>query len=114
MADKKTEVKGTGLPKTTAAAISYVLGPITGVIFLLIEKDPFVRFHAMQSTVVFGGLFVLQTLLTMTLILAILTPLVSLAGFVLWLLLIYKAWMGEEWEAPVVGKYARKFLAKTK
>jgi uncharacterized membrane protein len=111
MADKKT---GSGLPKSTAAAISYVLGPITGVIFLVIEKDPFVRFHAMQSVVVFGALFVLQTLLTMTLILAILTPLISLLGFVLWLLLIYKAWMGEEWEVPFLGKYARKFLAKTK
>jgi len=111
VAEKKSS---TGLPKSTSGAISYVLGPITGVIFLIIEKDPFVRFHAMQSIVVFGGLFIVQMLLTMTLILAILTPLVSLVGFVLWLMLIYKAWMGEEWEVPFLGKYARKFLAKAK
>lgn len=46
------EKTGTGLKKETSAALSYVLGFITGIIFLIIEKDPFVRFHAMQSIVV--------------------------------------------------------------
>ena len=50
----------TGLPKKTASALAYVLGPITGVIFLMIEKDKVVRFHAMQSIVVFLSLFILQ------------------------------------------------------
>lgn len=114
MATKSVEQKGSGLPKSTAAAISYVLGPITGVIFLVIEKDPFVRFHAMQSIVVLGALWVLMWVMPFTIILLAVTPIVGLAGFVLWLLLIYKAWMGEEWEVPYLGKYARKFLAKAK
>lgn len=102
----------TGLPKNTAAALSYVLGPITGVVFLLLEKDPFVKFHAMQSIVVFGGLFVLQWVLALTVILAPLSGLLVIVSFVLWLMLIYKAWQGQEWEVPVLGKYARKFVKK--
>ena len=103
------ESKGTGLPKNTAAALSYVLGPITGVIFYVLERDSYVRFHAMQSIVVFVALFVLQWVMGITLILLPLIPLISILGFVLWLLLIYKAWQGQEWEVPVLGKYARKF-----
>lgn len=104
--------KGTGLPKNTAAALSYVLGPITGIVFLVLEKDPYVRFHAMQSTVVLGGLWILSMVLGFTLILIPLVPILTIVAFVLWLVLIYKAWQGEEWEVPVLGKVARQFLAK--
>ena len=108
MAEKTT----TGLNKNTAGALSYVLGPVTGVIFLIMEKDKTVRFHAMQSIVVFLGLFVLQFVMTFTIILIPLVPLLSIVGFVLWLLLIYKAWQGEEWEVPVLGKYVRQLVKK--
>ena len=103
---------GTGLKKNTAGALAYVLGPITGIIFLVIEKDPFVRFHAMQSTVVFVALFVLQWALGITVILLFLSAIIGLVSFVLWLVLIYKAWQGEEWEVPVLGKVARNLLKK--
>src|SRR3989344_9700703 len=104
--------KSTGLNKNTSGALAYVLGPITGVIFLIIDKDPFVRFHAMQSIVVFVGLFVLQMVLGFTIILAILIPIISILTFVLWLILIYKAWQGEQWEGPVFGKIARNMVFK--
>ena len=58
----------TGLNKNTSAALSYVLGAITGVIFLVLEKDPFVRFHAMQSIVFSVGYIVLVTVLGFTII----------------------------------------------
>jgi len=106
------KTQGTGLNKNTAGALSYVLGPITGVIFLLLEKDKYVRFHAMQSIVVFMSLFVLQWVMAFTVILLPIVPLLTIAGFVLWLLLIYKAWQGEEWEVPVLGKYTRNFVKK--
>ena len=106
------EKGGTGLNKNTAGALSYVLGPVTGVIFLVLEKDAFVRFHAMQSIVVFATLFVLQWVLGFTIILLPLVPLISILSFILWLLLIYKAWQGQEWEVPILGKYARKFVKK--
>jgi len=109
MAENKTT---TGLKKETSGALAYVLGPLTGIIFLIVEKDSFVRFHAMQSIVVFAGLFVLQAMLDFTIILAILVPLVKLVSFVLWLMCIYKAWQGEEWEVPFAGKFARQILKK--
>lgn len=111
MASEKTT---TGLPKNTAAALSYVLGPVTGVVFLLVEKDPYIRFHAAQSIVVVGGLTLLWMVLPFTIIFLWLTPLVFVGLFVLWLMLIYKAWQGDEWEVPVLGKYSRMLLKKAK
>ena len=103
--------QGTGLPKNTAAALSYVLGWLTGIIFLLIEKDPFVRFHAMQSIITFGIL----TLLSFVPVIGwILSPLVMIVGFVLWLVLIFKAYQGEEFKLPVVGEFAKKQLGRMK
>jgi uncharacterized membrane protein len=102
------------MQKNVRGALSYVLGPITGIVFLITDKDPFVRFHAAQSTVVFGALTVLSIVMTMTLILAVLTPLISLAGFVLWLVLIFKAYKGEQYALPYVGKYVQKVLGLVK
>jgi uncharacterized membrane protein len=99
-----------GLKKETAAAVAYFLGPVTGVLMLLLEKDEFVRFHAMQSIVVFGGLFVISWLLGATVILAVFIPLITLVGFVLWLVLMYKALQGEKFQVPVVGKYVEKLV----
>ena len=105
------EKKGTGLPKNTAAALTYVLGWLTGIVFLIIEKDPFVRFHAMQSTIVFGALTILSFLPVLG---WLLSPILMVLGFVLWLVLIYKAYQGEEFELPVVGEFAKKQLGKMK
>jgi len=105
------EKTGLGLPKNTAAALSYVLGWLTGIVFLLIEKDPFVRFHAMQSIIVFGALTIINFI---PLIGWILSPLVLIVGFILWLLLIYKAYQGEEFKLPVVGDFAKKQLGRIK
>lgn len=108
MAEKETNI---GLPKNTAAALSYVLGWLTGIVFLLIEKDSFVRFHAMQSVITFGAL----TILAMVPFLGwIISPLVMIVGFVLWLVLIFKAYQGEEFKLPVIGELAKKQLGKIK
>ena len=103
--------QGTGLPKNTAAALSYVLGWLTGIVFLLIEKDPFVRFHAMQSIITFG---ILTILAMVPFIGWVLSPLVMIIGFVLWLVLIFKAYQGEEFKLPVIGEFAKKQLEKIK
>lgn len=107
MAEKK---EGTGLPKNTAAALCYLLGWVTGIVFLLVEKeDKFVRFHAMQSVITFGILTIASFL---PLIGWILSPFIMIIGFVLWLVLIIKAYQGEEFELPVVGKLARQWLGR--
>jgi len=101
----------TGLPKNTAAALSYVLGWLTGIVFLLIEKDPFVRFHAAQSIVVFGILTIVVLIPGIGWVIA---PLAWIVGFVLWLVLIFKAYQGEEFKLPWVGNVAKKLLGKIK
>ncbi len=112
MPAETSQKSGTGLKKETAGALSYVLGPVTGIIFLLLEKDSFVRFHAMQSIVFSVVVFVVNTLLGVTIVLAALVPLLALVEFALWLILIYKASQGEKWEIPVLGKFVYKFLPK--
>ena len=104
--------KDLGLKKETMGALAYVLGPITGIFFLVTSKDPFVKFHAMQSTVVFIVMFVLQWVLGITIILFPLSALIGIVSFVLWLVLIYKAWQGEMWKVPVLGKVAENLLKK--
>lgn len=100
------------------AAVSYLLGPITGIVVLLIEKkNEYVRFHAMQSTLVFGAILLLNIVLGIIPILGwviaiILSPLITLASFVLWLLLMWKAFSGEKFKLPYFGDLAVKQLAK--
>ena len=94
---------GTGLSKNTAAALSYILGPITGIFFLLMEKDEYVRFHAAQSTAVFGFLILLQLFLPFTFILASFVILIGPVALILWIVCMVKAYNGEKWVVPVLG-----------
>jgi uncharacterized membrane protein len=51
-----------------AGLLCYLLGFITGIVFLVVEKKSgFVKFHAKQSTITFLGLFVISTVLGVTL-----------------------------------------------
>ena len=59
-APSSAAVSSDGLAENVAGLLCYVLGWVTGIIFLLIDKRPFVKFHAAQSIVVFGGLTVLR------------------------------------------------------
>ena len=98
-----------GLSENVAGALSYLLGFITGIIFLLIEKDnKFVRFHAMQSTILFIALFIVNVILTITFIGLLLVPIVGLIGLVLWLVLMYMAFTGKKFKLPVIGDIAEK------
>src|SRR5271168_4848989 len=68
-----------GLQENVAGLLCYLLGWLTGIIFLLIDKRPFVRFHAAQSIVVFGALFVIRVILSFGLLSG-----GGLVGFSLW------------------------------
>ncbi len=105
---------GTGLQSNIAGALAYFLGPITGILFLLIEKEnKFVRFHAMQSTLTFGGIFVLSIVLGFIPILGwIAGSLIWFVSLILWIFLMYKAFNNEEYELPVIGDMARKQVEK--
>ncbi len=95
-------------------AVAYLLGFITGIVLLLIEKQSkFVRFHAMQSTILFGGLFIINVGLGFIPLLGWLAGLfLSLLGFILWIVCLWKAFQGEMYKVPYVGNLAEKQLAK--
>jgi len=103
-----------GLDKNIAALLAYVLGWVSGLIMILIEKeDDFVRFHAMQSIVTFGALTVLSILFgTMFMFFGFIGPLIHLAGIALWILLMIKAYQGEKFMLPVVGEKAEQWAKK--
>lgn len=108
-----THTPGTtsGLDPNVAAALSYALGWVTGLAFLLTEPhDKFIRFHALQSTIVFAALSVVCVLLQIIPLLGMLVTvfLVIPASAVLWLLLMFKAYQGERFKVPVAGDMAEQ------
>lgn len=105
---------GSGLPENVAGALAYLLGPITGVLFLVLEKkSKFVRFHAMQSLITFGGLLVISLILGVVPLLGWFVGMVlNLVGILLWVVLLVKAYQGEMYKLPYIGEVAEKQLGK--
>lgn len=101
---------GVSLAPEFVGALAYVAGAVSGVVVLLIEKhDRFVRFHAMQSIVTFLAVLVVQVLLRNLPILgAWLTRAFLLAVLVLWVFLIYQAFMGRRYKLPYIGDFAER------
>ena len=111
-----------GLSENLAALLSYVFGWITGVIFLLLDKRPYVRFHAAQSIVVFLGLYILRAVLAAIFGMewwfvgfgnwgvftlgALLLDFLSLLSLVLWVVLMVKAFQGVRFKLPLAGDMA--------
>lgn len=109
MAQEK-EKTSTGLSPNVAGALCYLLGWVTGLIFFIIEKEnQFVRFHAMQSIIVFGALTVAYIiLLVIPFIGWILDIFLSILGFILWIVLMIKASQGQKFKLPIAGDFAEK------
>lgn len=108
------ENSSTGLDNNVAALLSYLVGFITGLVFFLVEKkSDYVRFHAMQSTVLFGGLFVISLVINIIPLLGTLISfLLGILSFVLWIVLMVKAYQGERYKLPIVGNISEDLLKK--
>jgi uncharacterized membrane protein len=110
-------VTSAGMSDNTAAGLCYVLGFITGILFLVIapyNQNKKIRFHAFQSiffsvaafairiilSIVFGaiGLWTMFTLMS----------LISLVFFVIWLYLLISAFQGKDVVLPVIGPLAQQ------
>ena len=114
------------MAENVAGLLCYVFGWVTGIIFFLIDKRPYVRFHAAQSIVVFGGLHVINIIIGIMFgagfmmmggfgafgMGAALYGLVSLLAFILWILLMVKAYQGEKFQVPVAAGIAQSFAGK--
>ena len=116
-------VASAGLTPNLAAALSYVLGLITGIIFLVMEpykRDRFVRFHAMQS--IFFCIAAIAFNIAWSILVdilsdvsawsaVVLTPIglvISLGFFLFWLFLMYQAYSHKEFRIPIIGAIAAK------
>ncbi len=96
----------TGLDENVAGFFCYLLGFITGIVFLVVEKQSrFVKFHAKQSTITFLALFVVMIVIGWIPVLGILVFVFSL---ILWLILMVKALRGEKYMLPIVGRLAEE------
>jgi uncharacterized membrane protein len=114
-----------GISSNVAAALSYFF--ITGIIFLLIDqykRDKFVRFHSFQA-IAYGVVVTIFWILWNNVLLAavfslgflwsiisLLSTLISLAIFIYWLFLMYKAYNNEMYQIPIIGDWAFKQSAK--
>lgn len=123
-----SSASGTGLAPNIAAALSYCPALICGVIFMLLEKgNPFVRFHAYQS-IIFGAawivfwmaFWILGAIIGLipvigfiwAIISILLSLVVYLGGFIVWLVLVIKAYQGERWKLPYIGDMAERYAAQ--
>lgn len=108
-----------------AGLLAYLVPPITGIVFILIEKsNQVVRWHAAQS-IVFGitwvVLWVVFTILSVVLstVIPIIGSIISLliwvflalGGFILWVVCLMKGYSGQMWRMPVLAPYADKITA---
>ncbi len=118
------QATSTGLDPHLAGLLCYILGIITGLIFFLIEKtNSVVRFHAAQS-IVFGGAAILLWIVLMIIgvilgaiswqlgnLFGLLTIVVWLGLFIVWVVLLIKGYSGEKWKLPILGDMAERLVA---
>jgi uncharacterized membrane protein len=110
-----TEKTSTGIKPNVAGLLCYLVGWITGLIFLLIEKESkFVRFHAIQSISIYVVLFVVYLIFMFIPVIGwIIDILLGIGMFVLWIVLMYKAYQGEKFKLPIIGDFAEKQANQT-
>jgi uncharacterized membrane protein len=127
---KASEGDTTSLPPNVAHFLCYVGGWITGIVFLIIEKkDQATRFHAWQSIIALGGFSVISILMyslfTMLaaarlfaigwilgyVINAVLLG-IYLVGLILWIVLMVKAFQGQDYHLPLAGAIAHNLAYK--
>ena len=102
------------MTENIAGALCYVLGWLSGLVFLLIEiENKFVRFHATQSMIVFSTLAIASFILSMLPFIDLrLILFISVIGFVLWIVLMVKAYQGTMYKLPWVGDLAEQWVSR--
>ena len=112
-----------GIEENVAAALCYLVGVLTGVLFLVLEpynRNPVIRFHAFQSIFAWIAAMVVGTVLSTVSYAFVAVPFIgwiiyillwtafSLGVLGLWVMLMYKAYNKERFVLPVIGDWAEK------
>jgi uncharacterized membrane protein len=99
-----------GSNKKTYTILAYLLGWVTGLIFLFVGKDdPDVKWNAANSIIVFGGLSIVSLVLSFIPFVGIV---VFLIGFIYWAIFMIQAVQGTGGRipAPGIGPYINKYV----
>lgn len=99
-----------GMRSNMSGSLCYLMGWVSGIFFLIMEKDnKFVLFHARQSTLFFGFLTVLGiAVLWIPVVGWALEIGVWLVGMISWRFLSYMAYSSQMYYLPIVGKLAER------
>lgn len=100
----------TGLDPKVASLLCYLGGFVTGIIFLILEKQSrYVKLHAVQSIVVFASLVVLSILFSVIPIIGwLLGFLLAPVSFILWIGLMLLALQGKLHKLPIIGDWCEQ------
>lgn len=100
----------TGLQQNIGGVLCYVLGWVSGIVMLILEpKNNFIRFHAFQSILTFGAIFVVTLIFVWV---PFITYLLSALSFILWIAMMVLASQNKMYKLPLVGDYAEKWANK--
>jgi uncharacterized membrane protein len=101
----------TGLKENVAGVLCYVLGWVSGIVFLILEpKNKTIKFHAFKSIIVFGALTALGMIFGWIPFIGIVfNSIFGVVGFILWIALMVLASQNKKYLLPVVGDYAEKW-----
>lgn len=109
-----------GLEENVASALCYLLGLLTGILFLVLapyNQNKTIRFHAFQA--IFAHLALIACFIVLEIVIGVLAfmggaflfflwPILGLGSLALWVMLMYKAYNREKWVLPVIGPIAQK------
>jgi uncharacterized membrane protein len=114
------------LPATVNPTAQPQMSENLGLIFFLIDKRPYVRFHAAQSIVVFGGIHILTLILGAFFGLSLITGgwagfsfglalyrILDILALVLWVVLMIKAHQGERFRVPLAADLSERIFGKS-
>jgi Predicted membrane protein len=122
MSTEPVSTPTSGLDSNVAGLLCYLFGWVSGLIFLLLDKRPFVRFHAAQSiglsigavaiAIAFWVITAILTVITggLGVFLSLLFPLIVLGIFLLMIVCMVKAFKNEKFKLPVIGNIVEKMV----
>lgn len=114
----------TGMADNVASMLCYILGFITGILFLVLapyNQNKAIRFHAFQSIFfnvawiavsiiasIVGAILIAALPFGMGLLWSLVHLLIWIGGLILWIMLMVKAYSGQKWVLPIIGPIAEK------
>jgi uncharacterized membrane protein len=102
------------LSQNVVGLLCYLFGWLTGIVFFVLEqKNRWVRFHAAQSMVVFLPLSIISAIFGWIPFAGwVICTVIWIFGFILWVLLMYKAYQGERYKLPIAGNIAEQIIGE--